>query len=258
MGYVRALILAVGTCLVVALGGGPALGQGADPAIEALLGSASHKVRIKAAKKLARIKGPAARDALLAAVDDEHALVRAAAANSLRRHPSSASINAMCGLLGDKDDFVRRTASRGLKGFGGTAGCPVWLRLEITGDTAEMQAHVRQSVEKLFADDPRVRMTRSVPTPVANGVLKGYELKLRLEREIERGPEKMNVRCVISQSIFDLRMRNLRGSATQKGSLVLGNTAPDAIVTKQITACMDALAPVVHRGMNDFLARSRR
>ncbi len=257
MEYVRALILTVGTCLLVTLGG-VALAQDGDPAIDALMSSASHKVRIKAAKKLGRLKGPAARNALLAAVDDEHALVRAAAANSLKRHPSGASIGALCGLLGDRDAFVRRTATRVLKGFGGTAGCPAWLRLEITGDTPEMQAHVRQALEKTFADEPQVRLTEAVPPSVSNGVLKGYELKLRLERKVERGPDALQLRCIITQSIFDLRMRNLRGSATQKGSLTLGSKAPESVVTAQITACMDALAPVVHRGMTDFLARSRR
>lgn len=258
MGYVRTLILALGACIVALSGAPPAWAQGGDPAIEALRTHSNHKVRIKAAKKLAGIKGPAARDALIAAVADQNALVRAAAANSLQRHPSGDSIGALCRLLGDKDDFVRRTATRALKGFGGTGGCPVWVRLEVTGDTAEMQAHVREKMTARLADDGRMQLTDSVPTPVANGVLKGYELKLRLERELKPGPAKLAVTCRISVSIFDLRMRNLRGSATQKGALKLDNGAPEAMVTKHLGACMDALAPHVHGAMTDFLARSRR
>lgn len=258
MGYVRFLILTAGVCLMALLTGPDARAEGPDPAVEALLTHDNHKVRIKAAKKLARVKGPSARDALISAVGDENALVRAAAANSLRSHASSASIGALCGLLGDGDDFVRRTASRSLKGFGGTGGCPVWLRLEITGDTGEMQAHVRKTIGALLADEPRVRITEAVPSTVAKGVLRGYELKLRLERTIERAPDKLTLSCAITQSIFDLRHSNLRGSATQRGSLTLGPKAPDSIVTKQISACMDALAPVVRGGLNDFLARSRR
>jgi len=256
---VRFLILTAGMWAIALLAGTAVHAEGPDPTIQALLTHANHKVRIKAAKKLLRVEGPAARDALLAAAaDDENALVRAAAANSLKGHPSSASIGTLCGLLGDTDDFVRRTASRSLKGFGGTAGCPVWLRLEITGDTGEMQAHVREKVAALLADEPRVRITEAVPSTVVKGVLRGYELKLRLERKIERAPDKLTLSCSITQSIFDLRHNNLRGSATQRGSLTLGPKAPDSIVTKQISACMDALAPVVHSGLNDFLARSRR
>ncbi len=259
MGYVRALIAAACLSLIALLGGLPARADAPDPVADALLTHQSHKVRIKAAKKLARVATPAARSALLAAAtDDEHALVRAAAANSLRKHPSGASIAALCALLGDTDDFVRRTATRALEGFGGTGGCPAWLRLEITGDTAEMQKRVREAVAGLFADDPAVKLTERVPATVTSGRVRGYELKLRLEREIERSDSEVAVRCVITQSIFDLRQRSLRGSATQRGSLSLGPKTPDSVVTDQIGACMDALSPVVHRGMADFLARSRR
>lgn len=259
MGYVRALIVAAGMCLFAVLGDPSARAQTLDPVVEALLTHTSHKVRIKAAKKLARVKGKPARDALLAAAaDDENPLVRAAAANSLESHPSGDSVSTLCALLGDRDDFVRRTASRALKGFGGTGGCPAWLRLEVTGDSPEMRTRVRETLDRLFADEPTISMTEKMPKTVEDGVLRGYELKLRLEREVTRGPESIELRCRITQSIFDLPKHSLRGSATQKGSLTLGATAPEPVVTMQIAACMDALAPVVHRGMTDFLARSRR
>lgn len=258
MGYVRALTAACLT-LFVLLGGPPARAETPDPLVEALLSHQNHKVRIKAARKLASSKIPAARAALLtAAAEDDNPLVRAAAANSLRKHPSGDSVNALCGLLGDADDFVRRTATRALKELGGTGGCPAWLRLEITGDSDEMQTRVREAITRLFTDDTRVRLTDAVPSTVTSGRVRGYELKLRLERKVERTEAGVDVRCIITQSIFDLRQRSLRGSATQRGSLSLGPKTPDSVVTDQIGACMDALSPVVHQGMADFLARSRR
>lgn len=256
MEYVRILTFIALSALLLP-GGGPARAETPDPLLEALAHD-NHKVRIKAAKKLARVPGPDAQQALVGAAADEHPLVRAAAAHSLGQRPSSASIGALCGLIGDPDDFVRRTATRALERLGGPAGCPAWLRLEITGDTEEMQARVRADMLARFADDPAVRLTDAVPETVSKGKVRGYELKLRLARDVQRTADEVSVACSITQAIFDLRQRSLRGSATQRGSLKLQATAPDAVVTAQIGACMDALSPVVHRGMSDFLARSRR
>ncbi|MCA9540764.1 MAG: HEAT repeat domain-containing protein, partial [Myxococcales bacterium] len=57
---------------------------GADPTaalVDALLGHANHKVRLKAAKRLGTDRSPLAADGLRQALNDEHPLVRAAAAN---------------------------------------------------------------------------------------------------------------------------------------------------------------------------------
>jgi len=226
--------------------------------IEALAHNPSHKVRIKAAQKLSGVRRDEVRVALLAALADENALVRAAAAHGLRKQPHSTSIAGLCGMLGDADDFVRRTATRALDTLGGVGGCPAMVRLEVSGDTPEMRSHLGDEMRKRLGEDTQMRLVEGVPTPVSKGKLRGYELKLRLDRTIERSATKTRVTCAVTQSIFDLKRRSLRGSATQRGALELDAGATDEIISRHFRACVDAVVPVLHRGMNEFLARSRR
>lgn len=256
MGYVRFLITA--TLLALMALTSSAQADDTDALIRALIEDPSHKVRVKAAQKLAGFKLDRARDALLAALDDENPLVRAAVAHALRRQPHAASVAGLCGLIGDADDFVRRTATRSLDALGGARGCPAVITLEVTGDTPEMQAHLTTALRKQLDDDVAIRVVEEVPPAVMDGRQRGYELKLSLSRKIERTAAETQVSCAVTQAIFDLEKRSLRGSATQRGALSLGPETPDAIVTRQLEACMDALVPVLHRGMSDFLARSRR
>lgn len=256
MGYVRFLITAtLSVFMAVPL---CARADDTDALVRALIDDPSHKVRVKAAQKLAGFKLDRAREALLSALDDENPLVRAAVAHGLRRQPHAASVSGLCGLLGDDDDFVRRTASRSLDALGGVRGCPAVITLEVTGDTPEMQTHLATALRKQLGEDDAIKVVEDVPPPVKDGRLRGYELKLSLSRKVERTPAATQVTCAVTQAIFDLKQRSLRGSATQRGALSLGPETPDAIVTRQLEACMDALVPVLHRGMSDFLARSRR
>ena len=235
-----------------------ALADDTEALIQALVADPSHKVRLKAAQKLAGFKLPQVRAALMNALDDENPLVRAAAAHGLGRQPHEESVPGLCGLLADADDFVRRTAGRALQALGGVAACPTVVKLEVTGDTPEMQLHLTSALIKQLGDDTAIRVVDDVPATVSDGQMRGYELKLSLSRQVERTPAATLVTCAVTQAIFDLKQRSLRGSATQRGALSLGPGTPDAIVTVQLEACMEALVPVLHRGMSDFLARSKR
>ncbi|MCA9540438.1 MAG: hypothetical protein KC620_16175, partial [Myxococcales bacterium] len=97
-----------------------------------------------------------------------------------------------------------------------------------------------------------------MPPAVAAGKTPGFQLQVRLERTVARTPEKVRIECAVTQAIFDLKLRALRGSATQRGALELGPKVDDAGIARQVRACMNALVPVVHDGMTDFVGRLRR
>ena len=256
VGYVRFLTAAL-LALWVALPG-RAWADDTTALIEALASNPSHKVRIKAAQKLSGVRRDAVREALIGALGDDNALVRAAAAHALRKQPHATSVAGLCRVLGDSDDFVRRSATRALDTLGGAGGCPAMVRLEVSGDTPEMRAHLTEQMRKKLGEDTQMRVVDGVPAMVSKGKIRGYELKLRLDRTVERSATKTRVTCAVTQSIFDLKLRALRGSATQRGALELDAGTPDEIISRHFRACVDAVVPVLHRGMSDFLARSRR
>jgi hypothetical protein len=243
-----------------------------DALVDALLRSENYKVRLKAATALGQVQSPDALRTLLTALGDPHPLVRAAAANAVGRHRNPDTVPDLCRLRADADAFVRKAADGALAGLGGPAKCQakrVYVAVDVSGDDEAIAGFVRTRVLERCAGDRRVVLGRTVdlaapaasdgPDPRAEvdaGRLPGVELKLRVARAVERTPTTTKVRCEVYQSVYDLRLRALRGSVTQRAEIDLGSpTATAAAADQNARECLGALVPVVYEGFSDYLDR---
>ncbi len=243
-----------------------------DALADALLRSENYKVRLKAATALGQVQGPDALRTLIAALGDPHPLVRAAAVNALGRHRNADTIPDLCRLRTDAEAFVRKAADGALAGLGGPSKCEakrVFVAVEVSGEDAATAGFVRTRVLERCAGDRRVVLGRALdlagtaasdgPDPRAEveaGRLPGVELKLRVARTVLRSPTTTKVRCEVFQSVYDLRLRALRGSATQRAEIDLGSpTASAAAADQNARECLGALVPVVYEGFSDYLDR---
>jgi hypothetical protein len=266
----RLLATAVATLVL----GVAAAGDAANVEVlaDALLRSENYKVRLKAATALGQVQGPDAVRTLLTALGDPHPLVRAAAANALGRHRNADTLPDLCRMRGDADAFVRRAADGAIAVFGGPSKCEpkrVYVSVEVSGDDEATAGFVRTRMLERCAGDRRVVLGRTVdltgaapsggPDPRAEveaGRLAGVELKLRVARTVERSPTTTKVRCEVFQSVYDLRLRALRGSVTQRAEIDLGSPSASAAAADQnARECLGALVPVVYDGFSDYLDR---
>lgn len=246
-----------------------------DALVEAALRNDNYKVRLKAAAGLGRIRHPRATATLVTVLGDPHPLVRAAAANALGELGDPAALPGLCGLRGDRDAFVRRTVEAALGALGGPARCAprkVFVAVEVHGDDPALAGFVRARVLERCAGDARIALGReetfggaragSGPDPraeVAAGRLPGVELKLRVARAVERTGTNTTVRCSVAQSVFDMKLRALRGSATQRAEIDLGTpNVTDEAAERNVRECLAALVPVVYEGLSDYLDRMDR
>lgn len=240
-----------------------ALPAGADP-IEPLIDRAlrhdNYKVRLKAATGLGRLRDRRATETLVIVLRDPHPLVRAAAVNALGKGGDASVLPALCKLRTDRDVLVQRTVGEALAGLGGPAGCAgrkVFVAFEVSGEDAALQAFVRQHLTDRAGRDPRVVLDAAeARAEVDAGRMPGVELKVRLTRQVDRGAGSTQVNCQLAQSIYDLKLKALRGSATQRAAIDLGTSnVTDQAVGAQVRECLAALAPVVYDGLSTYLDR---
>lgn len=250
----------------------PAFADRLDPLIDRALRHDNYKVRLKAATGLGRVKDERAVETLVIVLGDPHPLVRAAAANALGRKGDPAALAPLCKLRNDRDAFVKKTVLAALKSFGGVSGCTsrkIYLEIRVSGEEAPLQAFVEQKLLEQAAKDPRVVLGRAEDfgskasaqngdprEAVKNGEMPGVELKVRVSRDVQRTAANTRINCQLAQAIFDLKLRALRGSATQRAAIDLGTSkVNEKAIDGQLRQCLAALAPVVYEGLGSYLDR---
>ena len=267
--HLKHLLIALSLVLLA----GPPVGAAPyDQLIKTLMQNENAKVRLKAAKRLGGFKHRSVVEALSFALDDPEGTVRAAAALSLGRLKSPSSFGRLCSARRDPDQLVVRAARQALGGMGGEGACKadkVFVEFDVTGESDAMRALVVKGLAGRASQHPRIAIGRELdastgaegPDPrveVKDGRMNGVQLKVRVSSVIERGGGKTLIKCEMSQAVFDMRLQALRGSATQRGAIELGTEkVSDAAVDAQLTACMEAITPVVFEGLTDYLARLR-
>jgi hypothetical protein len=259
--------------LSLVLMAGPPVGAARyDKLIKTLMQNENAKVRLKAAKRLGRFKHRTVVDALSFALDDPAGTVRAAAALSLGRLKNPASFGKLCSARRDRDQLVVRAVRQALAGMGGEGACKadkVYVEFDVTGDTDAMRSIVVKGLAGRASQHPRIVIGRELDaesgaegadprTEVKAGRMNGVQLKVRVSRVVQKGGGKTLIKCEMSQAVFDMRLQALRGSATQRGAIELGTeNVTDKAIDAQLTACMEAITPVVFEGLTDYLARLR-
>jgi len=255
------------------VGAAPARAGRVERLRDALLRSENYKVRLKAATQLGRTRSPVAIGALTVGLGDPHALVRAASVNSLGRIGDASSLPAICKLQSDESDFVRRTAAKVIAKFGGPKRCTpkrVFVAVEVSGDTVgqSIRDFVRDGLESRMTSDERVVFGRTLDlanpggsgedplAAVREGRMPGVELKLTLSQTVDRSSGTVRVHCSVAQAVFDMKLRALRGTATQRAEIDLGSLkVTDEAIARQARECLGALVPVVWDGLASYLDR---
>lgn len=231
--------------------------------VDALMRNDNYKVRLKAARALGRIRTKAAQEALVIALGDPHPLVRASAANAIGKRRPPAALAGLCKLRGDRDNLVQRTAAKALEGYGGSAACDrrkVLVALTVTGIdgplgqaisdrlAAQTRTHARMVVEDGNTTELRAQ--------VDAGSAPGVKLMVRAAHRVQRAAATTTISCEMAQSIFDLKLQALRGSATQRASVEVGGAnVSEREVEVQTRACLEALVPAVYDGLAGYVAR---
>jgi hypothetical protein len=253
-----------GLLLAALLAAAPARAADVDTLVDALLRNDNFKVRLKAANSLGQMHDPRVVLSLALALGDPHPLVRAAVAHALGRQKDREALPALCKARDDGDALVRKTVGEALGAFGGADPCRpqhVLVSLDVGGD-ADLTDLVRTKMTERCAGDARVVLEGTpggeARPDVEAGRLPGVELKLRVGRTVQRSPSTTVVRCEIFQSVFDMRLRALRGSATQRAEVDLGTpNVTDEAALRNARECLSALVPVVFEGLSDYLDRTR-
>jgi len=115
-------------------------GEGVLPALRELLASANVDRRWWATRGLAALGSPAARQLLVAALDDPAPDVRACAAQGLGELQAGEAAAALAGHLADSDPLVSRIAADGLARIGSAAVTHLIAALQEGGVTARAGA----------------------------------------------------------------------------------------------------------------------
>lgn len=135
---------------------------------------------------------------------------------------------------------------------------PVAVRVEVSGDRPWARLMARADLMRLVAVDPALELTETTPEAVADGRQRGYRVEVRLESGLERIGGRDLMQCAMHQTIFDLRLRALRGSAVQRAAVAVAGPVDRDSVAEARRMCVSALVPVVLEGVHDYLSRARR
>ncbi len=232
---------------------------------KALLQNENFKVRLKAAKRLGKIRGnPKVVRDLVIALTDPHHLVRAASANALGKLNARDGLPGICAMQRDAHAFTRKTAAETLKRFGGPSACvprKVYVSFRVTtakNGTAKPDtlAHVESSLRALAGRDARIVMDAEAKAKAASGGIKGINLRITVDESVDRSGATVKIGCMMVQAVFDAKLDALRGSARQRANVDLGTAqVSEAAISAQQRGCIDALVPVVHEGLTSYLDR---
>ncbi len=273
MSSYRQQVRIIVTWLLALAVSGSAIAAPYETLVDSLMKDEKVRVRLAAAKGLARFKDAPVVAALTFALKDPDGAVRAQAAVSLSQIGDASVFQAICDLQRDTDQLVRAAADTALGAFGGAGACTaakVFVTVEVTGDADALRKRVQDGLVGLAARNQRVTLGRTVdltagadssgdPDPRAEveaGRLKGVRLKVHLASSVARTAATTVITCEAAQSVYDLRINALRGSATQRGAIELGSgNVTDQAVAAQMAGCMDALTPVLFRGLSEYLDR---
>lgn len=161
--------------------------------------------------------------------------------------PLALALALLCGLSAAAAD-TRPIATDG----------PVHIRVRASGERVWTRLRALADLSERIARAPDLVLTDRLPRAVAGGVQRGYLVEVRLVSTVDRAEGHRRLRCVMHQSIFELKTMALRGSASQRGTLALSPGADDAALSRARQRCFGALVPAVLDGVDDFLARSPR
>lgn len=262
-----ARLLAV-CALGLALGGAQAA-PAYEPLVDALTRNENAKVRLSAAKRLARFKAAPVQAALTFALEDPDATVRAQAADSLGKVGDANAFQPLCDLRRDRDPLVQSAARGALERFGGETACKaakVFVEIEVTADHEPS----RRAVEKLLlakaTQNQRIVLGRAIdlagqgeagPDPrdeLQAGRMKGVAMKVHLTREVTRTASSTLITCAGAQSLYQLPDKALRASATQRVGLDLGSPkVTDQAIDTNAQACLEHLGPVLYDEFDKYL-----
>lgn len=240
-------------CLALVAVALPAQADRLSTLADALLRDGSHKVRIKAARALAAEGSPQAVHPLIFALRDDHPLVRAAAAHALGERADPRALRPLCALRADRDPFVRRTVDTSLAALGGPAACDagqaVRVRITVTADTPARQVAVQAQLEAMT----RARAGLELIEGAQDG--QGIELMVKASSGVKQVGGQTSVTCAMSQSVFDLPQRALRGTAHPTAEVPLGTDASPSLIEGSAQQCLDALAGAVFEELVAYAKR---
>jgi HEAT repeat protein len=140
-------------------------GAGALPHLLDLIRHADPDHRWWAARAMAGIASPAARQALIGALADAEASVRQCAALALASHPSPESIHALAERLADSDSLTARLAGEALAACGELAVIP--LRAKAGSDSTPVRIEAVRSLALMRNPAAAEALFRALEDPSA-------------------------------------------------------------------------------------------